>query len=395
MTRLITPLRISRAAAAVAATALATLAGCSANTDDLFNEDGDGSSGSGGSGATGGESTSGGAAGSGATGGSGGTTAACEPTRHELPQRKTYFEFVIDTSGSMEADIPDGAPGPDRLQGTLASLARSFANFPPSAFVGATLFPGLENTSEAQCYAAEQNVPFTRALDATGAIVDVYRPPSGGTPTHNAVHFGLEQLRKISPLDGDRYLFIITDGAGNYGIGDPNDIGRQCIGDGMNRNSVDQGGVLEEIRAAHDDEQIYTLAVGLPGSWSSYSDILSQMSRLGGTPLEDCVQNPNFACHLNLDNGTQDFRKGLIEVAGYLGEFTASCGFRLPPGADPERLEIKYNDTKQLQYSENCDGGGGEGYTTAFEGHFVYLCQQACDAYLSESGKVTATLLCP
>ncbi len=385
------PLRISAAAT------LAVLAGCSANTEALFGPGGSsdtGTAANGGGDNNGSAATSSGGSSSGgsSSGGMGGSDAACEPTQHDLAQRDTYMEFVIDTSGSMGTSIPNA--GADRLEGALVALADAFSGFPTTVRVGATLFPGLDQTSNDWCYAAEQNVAFIRAIDATGAFVSAYREPNDGTPTHNAVHFGLNQLRGVSPVDGDRYLFVITDGMGNYGIGNPSDIGRQCTGDGDNDGELlDPTPMLDEISAARNDEQIFTFVAGLPGSWNQYASTLSEMARLGGTPNQTCLDDSRYACHLDFDNRDPDFREGLTSLMGDLARVTRSCGFHLPPNADPGLIQIRYNDTKLLQYSENCDVT--EGYTYAGGTSVVFLCSDVCEDYLNEAGKITATLLCP
>jgi hypothetical protein len=405
----ISTLRLSATASVFAG--LAIFAGCSAESGDLFGgtpggenggeagqssggtDSGGSSSDAGSGGASAGTNSGmpgghgGGNAGAGANAGSGGNTAACEPADHDLAQRKTYLEFVIDTSGSMAAAAGDGA---DRLSASLSALSSAFPGFPSATYVGATLFSGLQETSSERCYAAEQNVPFTAAFDASDAFQASYEFPGGGTPTHNAVHFGLEQLRSV---DGDRYLFLITDGAGNYGFENPDDVGHQCTGDGTNGSSVDQGALIEEVRAAQDENGIYTFVAGLPGSWSQFSATLSQLARVGGTPNQSCLDDERYACHLNFDSGPQDFRAALEGVLVDVADVTDSCLFRLPGGANPGLLNVKYNDTKLLQHSENCDDPNAYAYIA--EGGFVYLCQDACAQFKGEAGKVTATLLCP
>ncbi len=387
MALFLAPLRIS-----ATTVALAAVAGCTSNTEGLFGDGpGNGAAATGGDNSGAGGSNSGGSNSGGSSDGGSGTT--CEPTTHDLAQRQTYVEFVIDTSGSMGTNVSGASI--DRLSATLSSLSGAFANFPSTTLVGATLFPGLDDTSTEYCYAAKQNVAFAPGVDAVAAFAETYRGPNGGTPTHNAMHFGLEQLRTISPVDADRYLFLITDGMGNYGIGNADDVGHQCTGDGEDQSRlVDSSPLIEEIRAAHGNERIYTFVAGLPGSESLWEHTLHELALAGGTPLQTCVEDSStYPCHLNFDEGPDDFRAGLIDVLGQVANVTRSCGFHLPPNTDLESVEIRYNGSKLLQHSDDCSAAGG--YATLEGTSLLYLCREACAEYLGNSGKVTATLPCP
>ncbi len=265
----------------------------------------------------------------------------------------------------------------------------------PPVFIGATLFPGLQESTDGICYAAEQNLDW-RPIQESSEILGLNITPQFGTPTHHAVRFGLNRLRGVDYAKSDRHLILITDGAGNQGIGPSGEIGANCTGDG--ENAVDADPMLAEVEAAYRDEQILTWVIGLPGSSNSYGNVLDRMAVLGGTADPDCEQDPGFYCHLNYDPGYDyDFREDLTNLMGWFSYVMTNCAFRLPPGATASgevdlRLDLG-SETRSLGLNPGCPDG--QGYLVTDDKTHVVLCEDSCAAMRSEPSKVVATRTCP
>jgi len=357
---------------------------------------GSGTAGSGTAGSgTAGSGTGGSAAGSGGgVAGAGGNPDVCDPSPRSLVRRKSYVEFLVDTSGSMETDIVWGT---DKLQATLDGMAAGLKESPADSgvFFGVSRFPGLDDTSADLCYAAEQNLDWT-PLHGSDDVMSLYMEPGGGSPTHHAVRFGLDKLRTKDGASSDRHLVLITDGVGNYGFGPNGVMGKECTGDGRNR--LDPSAMLEEIESARNNEGIISWSIGLPGSWSGYSDVLSQFSRLGGTPLSSCIDNPSTACHLNLDGGSaSDFHENLTYLMSeIIARYTASCAFEVPGDiSDPNATEVVLETAgtgELLNPSAECNDPNG--YAVA-EGRYIYLCSDACEIAQTQDVNVVMIPSCP
>ncbi|MEY4547733.1 MAG: hypothetical protein RL685_3928, partial [Pseudomonadota bacterium] len=131
---------------------------------------------------------------------------ACSDRFAPAAARPPLIQFVVDTSGSM-AWVPgtDRAPQSGELskwQITQQALATAIAAMPDDVGVGVTYYPNtLQN---GQCYRPEVAAPLAAlSTEQRGQIQQVNSAmrPFGGTPTHGAYAFGVEQLQ-ASTLEG-------------------------------------------------------------------------------------------------------------------------------------------------------------------------------------------------
>ena len=286
----------------------------------------------------------------------------------------------------------------DRLDATLEGMASGLQDTPEglAVFFGATRFSGLEDTSQAKCYAAEQNLGWTPLQDS-GDALSLYRTPSGGSPAHHAVRFGFNQLRSIDATSSDRHLVLITDGPGNYGFGAAEEMGTNCIGDGINR--VDPRPLWDEVQSAHDNEGIFSWAIGLPGSLALFRDVLSGVSRAGGTPQQECINDPQRDCHINFDvnfGSSWDFREDLSFVMSEMAELMASCAFEIPDRVgNVNALDVTLetsNSVASLNPSAGCADRAG--FAIA-DDRYVFLCPDACEIARTQKVNIVAIPACP
>lgn len=397
---------------------VAFVAGCGgAATDDLFQDDGPnagsaGSNSSAGTAGTGGTSASGGAggsdgggagsatggsgggssgssgaagtgtAGTGGTGGASGTGPSCEDSTHALPRRDTYLEIALDTSGSMAAGIPGTQHS--RLSASISALRSSLGELPPSVRLGATRFPGLTQDSTSDfCYAANQDLPFTVVSDADDAVAGLAMNPRGGTPTQNAVRFGLDRLRDL-PDSTTRMLILLTDGVGNYGIGDSGSLSNDCTGDGQN-TFIDPAPMLNDAGSAFQQSGIYTVAVALPGS-ENYRDVLRELGRVGGTETGIVVDDPNEPWKF------EEYLAGTFQVVTY----AVACGYKLPPGANPDLLAVQLSSSAESRSLEPSDCTDmADGYQYEPSQNTLFLCWATCADAFEKGDEVSVTLMCP
>lgn len=353
--------------------------------DGTGNQEGSGGSGSG--------------DGSGSGEGSGGsetTDPGCEETDHELVLRDTFVEIALDTSGSMAKKMGDWwRDVPTRFQATLSALYNSLETFPPAVQLGVTQFPGLaEGTTEDLCYAGKQDVGFIEGRSAADAVAGLAKTqPAGGTPTQNAVHFGLRQLR-AQPADSTRFLVVVTDGAGNFGIGKEGSVSHQCSGDG--KHMLDATPIVEDVNSAYEQAGIRTISIGLPGVQGDsdpdppipdYRAVLQELAYRGGSgqliDLHEEVEPEQL--HEKL--------KGTFEIIA----LAAGCTYSLPDGAQPDLLQISGQAAGAAAYAlepSTCEDMA-KGYQYDAKNNVLFLCWASCVDVLKSDAALTATVLCP
>jgi hypothetical protein len=366
-----------------------TFSGCAPEEGGLFGESGAGGATEGATeGATGGSAGSSGAGTGGEAVAGAGGAAACEAVEVSPERVTTYLEFAIDSSASMAesgkwAAVQDG-------------FSLALAAYPDSVKAGATVFPGIPNTTNEYCYAATQNIPFSTVDGAhAGLFENLFsaHTPGGGSPTHPAVRFGYQQLDQAAAVEpGLRALVLITDGQGNLSFGESGEMGTNCSGDGRNRSSVSQDALVEEGRAAAA-QGTYTFAVGLPGTEGGiYADVLSAIAREGGTAPADCGPND---CHVDLSPAGSDLAEWVRLTVSELGPALQSCAYPVPESDahDLDALIVEYEGdggTEPLSATSDCVNEPGY----LLDAGYVYLCGETCSRSQDEGGAVQLKLPC-
>lgn len=277
-------------------------------------------------------------------------TSACAGWAGEGELLPAVLQLVVDVSGSMD----DNAPGTrdSKWEVTHSALEEAIAALGPDTAVGILLYPNVPfNTGESweprpidSCVAIDELLPIDLLGDANAAhrgdVLDVMDRAivGGGTPTHDAFEYALEEGLLPYVTDLQRFMLLITDGQPTYS--------KDCLGDGMAEHAVDPQPIVDVVQRAHDDHGIRTFVIGSPGSESASEtgeDMrgwLSEAAELGGTAAPDCqVDGPNY-CHMDMTEApdfSQALREGLSQVIGEIGQ----CTYALPVPPDGQVLDLQ------------------------------------------------------
>jgi len=324
-------------------TSLAVLSvGCGGSDDDAgFGGNGQGAGGSGGIIGVGGNSGSG-------TGSVDDLRkSSCAGWSAEPEAVPAVLMLVVDVSGSMQSTAPGGSQSKwvitrDALQAAIESL-------PASTAVGIIYYPNLGNTGVGTAPRPTDacvNIGAMIPIDQLGAAGSAHRTriaqslqtarTGGGTPTHDAYRYAVQNGMQPSMFSGNRFMLLITDGQPTFSL--------QCIGTGATSNPVPEQPIVDEIAAAHG-QGIRTFVIGSPGSErndSTGADArpwLSRAANAGDTPSPGCSDTgPNY-CHMDMTTAP-DFaaalKSGLAQIAGTL----VSCTYDLPVPPAGQQLDL-------------------------------------------------------
>jgi hypothetical protein len=204
----------------------------------------------------------------------------------------------------------------------------------------------------------------------------------GGTPTHDAYKYGVQNGMIPANFPGKRYMLLITDGQPTFSL--------ECVGNGQTRNPVPEGPIVTEVGAAFA-QNISTFIIGSPGSEENVSTgadarpWLSQAARAGGTNTNGCADTgPNF-CHMDMTQApdfSQALRNGLAQIAGTV----TACDYALPPPPSGQTLDL--NNINVISTGANGDGSilprtndadCTDGWRLDPQTNHVILCSNTCD----------------
>jgi hypothetical protein len=312
--------------------------------------------------------------------GEAGDDPACVDEFAGVTERPPVIEFVVDTSGSMSwvagtERLPDAGER-SKWEITQEALALAISNMPDAAAVGLSYYPNVSGGG-AQCYDAEVAAPIERLTPEHRALIDRVNSaqrPQGGTPTHAAYQFGVEQL-EASSLAGSRFLVLITDGIPTYTL--------DCGGDGQTR--VDGAPLIASVGERNQDDNVRTFIIGSPGSEEARTE-LSEMAFVGGTGTPGCESASPGTCHFDM-TGEPDFSAALAEALGDIAEATLGCTYAVP---EPPRgrARIDLDDVSvvvesagvplsefQRAIDTNCDAG----WRYSDDRTSIELCRSTCD----------------
>ncbi len=386
-------------------------AGCSGSSAD--SEASGGAAESGGASASGGRDSGRG----GALLAIGGIGSAGEPGLEECARTTAQAElvpanllFVLDTSGSMACNPPDGdtelgarcarypeqedPSRPSKWQVTRETLRTALSGLSGRAnlSLGLTLFP---NGSECGVV-SEPDVPIApldaAQLEAFDTVLDAVEP-TGETPVAGATILSFaylaEQL-KSGTLQGNSFVILLTDGAETCA---PSVLPQLVETDIPNARLFD----------------IRTFVIGAPGSEAARG-LLSTMAWEGGTAVsEDCDHaNSNGSvgdCHFDMtrsENFEQELTQALAEI-GKLQEI--SCVLDVPQNQDGGEVDLdRVNVTFTPEDGEpesvpsdarfGCnDGADGWQYTS--DRSQILLCGEICRRVREQNGELSIVLGCP
>jgi hypothetical protein len=325
-------------------------AGCSGGGEETHGVGASaGKSGKGGSG--GAIPTTGGTAGtttiptSGAGGASAGTTGQggndmCATTTAMATPELPVLAFLVDLSLSMNEMAP-GSQNSKWIE-TRDALETAFTSMRDGTNVGLIFYPDRP-ASQMPCFDEQIDVNFAALDPAHRMALDTalqMEEPNGSTPTHDAYLYAVEQLR-ASPLRGQKYVVLITDGIPTYGLG--------CMGTGMANQDppIDTAPLIAESGTAMA-EGIRTFVIGSPGSDGARAS-LSAMATQGGTAQPACSDAGPTYCHLDMTTAP-DFSSALnTALEQVISGIPLTCDFTLPapPGGmtlDRGKVNVTYTD---------------------------------------------------
>ena len=351
-----------------------------------------------------GGSNAGGSNAGGSTSGGNGTGGECAGTFEDADRAPAVIEMVIDTSGSMDTQAPGASQS--RWQVTKAALEVALDNLAASApetAIGVSFFPNTAGGGlGSQCYAPSQAVPIAALsaghLGALKAGFNGVGTPIGGTPTHNAYHFSAGQLLG-SPLPGNRFMLLITDGMATFGMPDPNNPGGICSGFGS--IEVDVSPLIQEVSKLNSQENVRTFVIGVPGS-ESFRGKLSEMARLGGTGDPACdSNNPAAPCHFDMTT-EPDLSTSLGNALASISNQALSCTYDIPDPPDNQALDLNavnvfYTPPGGPERSISRDGTGSDcvdGWQYSADKTQVILCGAFCDEVTQKGGNIEIQFGC-
>jgi hypothetical protein len=296
-----------------------------------------------------------------------------------VSERPPVIQFVVDTSGSMNwvagTDRPPESGERSKWDITRAALTTAIANMPDAAAVGINYYPNTSGGPE--CHRPLAAAPIARLTPEQRALiqrVNDAQTAEGGTPTHAAYEFGIQQL-EASMLAGSRFLVLITDGIPTFTL--------ECGGDGQTR--VDAAPLVASVEQRYRDEAIKTFVIGSPGSEPA-SDELSKMAFVGGTGAAGCSTATAANCHFDMTTA-EDFSAALNQALGDIAEATLGCDYAVPePPTGRSRIDLNDvsvvvesggNPISEFQRSASSDCGSGWRYSD--DQTSIVLCRSTCD----------------
>jgi hypothetical protein len=357
----------------------------------------------------------------GGSGGKGGSTSdagsdgeggeqACATTRQEAKLAPANLLFVIDKSGSMNCNPPEGDEAlnarcanfpvkedpslPSKWEVTTEALSNALDTLAlqPNVRVGMNLFP-----RDSSCSVESAPNVDVAALD-TAQRTDIGdllgdTTPSGETPIAGATilsYAHLSEALRAGDLDGNVFVVLLTDGA------------ETC------KESELPKLLAEDVPNARLFN-IRTFVIGAPGSENARS-LLSQMAFVGGTASSaDCnhsdAQPDEGDCHFDMTTSA-DFAADLDAALQEISRTKVlSCEFEVPEnpdggGVDLNKVSVTFQpgdgELEEIpkDTSAECDEAAGWQYSA--DASKIVLCGDVCDRVQDDAeGQVRIVLGCP
>jgi hypothetical protein len=373
--------------------------------------------------AIGGTSGVSGAAGAGEAGGAGGEEGGetCAASTQVAELTTANLLFVIDKSGSMECNPPNGDPDlalrcanfpqkedpneDSKWEVTRAALENALDTLSTQSNVraGLMLFPVPERAptsasiSEEACYVdGVADVEISRLGSRGRAALDEVLDgvtPDGETPLVGATILGYKYLSdalRAGTVEGNNFVVLLTDGA-------------ETCAKGLLTELVER-----DVPTARE-WNIRTFVIGAPGSEQARS-LLSEIAYQGGTATSaGCSHGSSRAdrgdCHFDMtesSNLAEDLNAALQEISRTK---ILSCEYDVPEnpdgtGVDLNKVNVTYTpgagrrERISKDDSDDCSAVNGWQYNADYTK--IVLCGEICDRVQADpEGKVSIELGCP
>jgi hypothetical protein len=342
-----------------------------------------------------------------------GGTNSCAASEQQAVLIPANLLFLIDRSGSMNCNPPEGDSAlnelcktdpikqnpnqpskwevtRDALRGALDSLVGK-----PNVSVGISVFPKPHDTEN--CLVAEQpDVAIERLDNQHRAAIDTFLDavtPRGDTPIAGTTILGYRYLSdhiRSGELTGNTFVVLFTDGA------------ETC-----DENYLSQ--LVERDVPLATRFNIKTFVIGAPGSEDGRA-LLSQMAYGGLTQRSDgCDHSAASAssgdCHFDMTTST-DFAGELASALGAIsGDASLSCELDIPRnpsggGVDLNQVNVTFTPgagdvVSVLRDDRDCESEA-QGWQYSADGTKIVLCGAVCDQARSDvAGQVKIELGCP
>jgi hypothetical protein len=342
--------------------------------------------------------------------GAGGNVDECAKTTQKADPTPANLLFVLDKSGSMNCNPPDGdeelgakcanfpvkefPDQPSKWEVTSDALSNALDTLAgmPNVRAGVTLFP----TDSACGVTADPDIDIASLDDdERGQIADLLSgvAPSGETPLAGATILSyqhLDERLEAANLKGNHFVVLLTDGA---------ETCKEAELPKLVSEDVPNARLLN----------IRTFVIGAPGSEQARAR-LSQMAWEGGTASsDDCDHSGDDPdkgdCHFDMTTSTDfaaDLNNALKEIAQTK---ILSCEFDVPKnesggGVDLDKVNVTFTtgdgDEEEIlkDTSTSCDDAAGWQYSSDYSK--IVLCGEVCDHVQADSaGQVDIVLGCP
>ncbi len=312
----------------------------------------------------------------------------------------TVLQLVVDTSGSMDDDAPGPVRG-SKWEATRTAVLAAVDRMPAATAVGVVFYPdtsddGDDNNDQSSCFDRQTDVPVRALADSgsqhRGQIRSAFQGqnPNGGTPTHDAYAFAVQDLQSVT-LPGARFAVLITDGIPTFRLGcDDSNRGQD--------NEVDSAPLVVEA-AKTLARGVRTFVIGSPGSEGA-RDNLSRMAEAGGTAAPGCSHAGPEYCHFDMTEAG-NFAAALADALGQIAGLALSCSYDIPapPNGgqlDPSKVNVLFRPAVgQEQVILQSPGQGcSEGWQYSQDGSQVLLCGSTCDRVRDAEGSLTLQFGC-
>jgi hypothetical protein len=347
-------------------------------------------------------------------GGDGNTTENCGTSESNAELLPANLLFVLDRSGSMNCNPPEGNEEwaalcetnpvkqdsglPSKWEVTRDALkdALDILAAQPNVSVGVSMFP----KPESECFVeADPDVAIKKLSDAHLQDLKDFLDgvdPEGRTPIAGSTILSYQHLSeaiKAGDLEGNSFVVLLTDGAETC---DDEILGQLVDTDVPNATGFN----------------IRTFVIGAPGSEPGRS-LLSDIAFEGLTPgSDDCShggEEPEVGdCHFDMTTST-DFAQDLSDALTEISQTkTLSCQYDIPPNEGFNRGKVNVTFTDGDDMTTLVDKIKGDGACGDEENGWKYsvneddqitgiaLCGDICDQVRTEqNGELKIVLGCP
>lgn len=318
---------------------------------------------------------------------------ACAGQTAGVESTPAVLELVVDTSGSMDQRAPGTINS--KWVVTRRAMLRAIDEMPEDTSVGVVFYPDVPIEEAPRCFDERADIrigPLGSGRSPQRQQIQQafeQQAPDGGTPTHDAYRFALEELRGSAAI-GSRFLLVITDGTPTFSVG--------CEGTGLISDPVDSSPLVDEAERALR-AGVKTFVIGSPGSEDAREN-LSRMAAAGGTAAPGCSHTGPRYCHFDMTED-QDFATALAEALGTISGLASSCSYELPaaPGGqilDPAKVNVLFTAPGAAPelITQDMSPACTEGWQYSEDGSRILLCGRTCDRVRSSDGSLTLEFGC-